>query len=135
MKDIAEIIKFSKKLTLLYVEDNESARDATLIILKEFFDTIVLAIDGRDALEKFDTTDIDLIISDINMPKMNGIEMSAEIKKCNPHIPIVILSAHNEKNMYSDVNALGIDKYLFKPIEFDKFIDTLISCINTIKKR
>ena len=75
MQELSEIINATKELKLLYVEDNKEARNSTLNILHEFFDDIVIGIDGEDGLKKFQENHIDLIITDINMPKMNGLEM------------------------------------------------------------
>ena len=81
MSDIEEMIKFLKDIKLLYVEDNNEARESTLEVLEEFFSNITVAIDGKDGLDKFKNNDIELIITDINMPKLNGLIMIEEIKK------------------------------------------------------
>ena len=80
MRDVSDIIKHTYPLNLLYVEDNKDAREAVLTILEDFFENIIICVDGEDGLEKFKTNDIDLIISDINMPKLNGLEMIKEIR-------------------------------------------------------
>ncbi|MEA2019869.1 MAG: response regulator, partial [Campylobacterota bacterium] len=70
MDNIEEIIKYSQKLKLLYVEDNLEARESTVVILEEFFGDITVAINGEDGYEKFEQHQdtINLIITDINMP-------------------------------------------------------------------
>jgi len=90
---INDLVTYSKNLKLLYVEDNEEAREAVLVMLNEFFNNITVAIDGQDGLDKFNINNFDLIITDINMPKLNGLEMIREIKEINKNIPILILSA------------------------------------------
>ena len=85
MENLQELIKCSKEVKLLYVEDNDNAREATLMIFEEFFSTIVTAINGADALEKYDES-FDLIITDINMPKMNGLDMIKIIRENNKEI-------------------------------------------------
>jgi len=128
MIDIEETITYSKKLKLLYVEDNKDAREMTTMILEDFFDTIIVAVDGSDGYKKFHENTIDLVITDINMPKMNGLEMCKEIRKIDNNIPLIILSAHNEDNFFIDSISNGISGYLLKPIDVD-LLTTLISRI------
>ena len=129
MNDLEYLIKNSHKLTLLYVEDNKDARETTLMILKEFFDNIVVGIDGEDGYEKFIENKIDLIIADINMPRVNGLEMLHNIMKIDKDIPAIILSAHNETEFLTKSIELGIKNFLFKPIDIDKFINVLKSIL------
>jgi PAS domain S-box-containing protein len=129
MIDIDEIIKYSHNLTLLYVEDNRDARDMTLFILEDFFDNIVVAEDGQEAYEKYLNSDIDIIITDINMPKMNGLELSKKIREKDEQIPIVILSAHNEDSFFLDSIAYGINGYLLKPIDLDQFSAVIFNIV------
>ncbi len=133
MESLHEIIKYSKKLKLLYVEDNESARDATMAIFGEFFEDIVVAADGQDALEKFDAHTIDLIITDINMPRLNGLAMTKRIRETNKNIPILVLSAYNESGFFIDSIKLGVDGYLLKPIDIEQFLVALEKIIQKLK--
>lgn len=89
MYNLEEIIKSTSDIRLLYVEDNDQARESTLALLGEFFNTIVVGLDGKDGLEKFNTNEIDLVITDINMPHMSGLDMIEGIRKNNKEIPIV----------------------------------------------
>ncbi len=131
MNSIDEIIKYSKDLKLLYVEDNKDSREMTSMILEDFFDNILIAIDGEDGYQKFIQNDIDIIITDINMPKMNGLEMIAKIKEIDADIPILVLSAHNEDDFFIKSIKLGVDGYLLKPIDLEQ----LVAMINkTVKK-
>ena len=125
MQELTEVMSATKKLTLLYVEDNKEARASTLNILHEFFDDIVIGVDGEDGFEKFKENQIDLIITDINMPKMNGLEMLQKIKGLNEDIPSLIFSAYNEASFFVDSIKIGIEGYLLKPINFDQFLTVL----------
>jgi len=91
------------KIKILYIEDNQEAREATLGIFEEFFEEIYTAVDGADGFDKYKEhcQDIDLVITDINMPNMNGIEMIDKINASGLRkVPIVVLSAHNEVNIF-----------------------------------
>ncbi len=85
---LKNIIVETKKLVLLYVEDDERIAIQTMNILKKFFDNIIYAKDGEEGVNKFNESHIDLIISDINMPNLNGLEMLQQIKSINPSTPL-----------------------------------------------
>jgi len=120
--DVDDVICYSKHLKLLYVEDNKDSREMTSMILEDFFDDILIAVNGQDGYEKFMNNDIDLIITDINMPKMNGLDMIAKIKDIDSEIPILILSAHNEDDFFMKSIKFGVDGYLLKPIDLDQLV-------------
>ena len=120
MIDIDDIIQNSHNLTLLYVEDNEDAREMTTMILEDFFDNIIIAVDGEDGYEKYIQNKIDLIITDINMPRLNGLELCKKIRVNDDETPIIILSAHNEDNFFIESIKYGVNGYLLKPIDIDQ---------------
>lgn len=133
MNDIPELRKRANSLKLLYVEDNEEARESMLVILKLFFADIVIAVDGNDGLKKFKSNNIDLIITDINMPNLNGLEMAQKIKEFNQEVPILILSAHNESDYFLQGIQIGIEGYLLKPLEMEQFIVVLDKITSNLK--
>jgi len=133
VEDIELLINYTKQLKILYVEDSPDGRDATMIILEEFFDTITVAVDGEDGLEKFKENEIDLIITDINMPKMNGIDMSKKIRELDDDVSILILSAFNESEYFMDSIKIGVEGYIIKPINIDQFISVLNKVVKTLK--
>ena len=125
MNNIENIIKYTTKLKLLYVEDNELARESTLSILEEFFGKIILAEDGEDGFEKYQQSTPDIIITDINMPKLNGLDMIAKIRAIDKNIPILILSAYNEASYFIESIKLGVEGYILKPMDINLFINSL----------
>jgi len=134
MINFEEIIKYSQKLKLLYVEDNQEARESTIMILEEFFDDITIAINGEDGYEKFkEDGAFDLIITDINMPVLNGLDMIAKIREIDKNISILVLSAYNESGFFMDSIKLGVEGYLLKPIDMNQFIGVLQKVIEKLK--
>ena len=133
--DIKELIKFGKNLKILYVEDNKEARDQTTKMLKNFFNDVIIAYDGLDGLDKFEENKhtIDIVFTDINMPNMNGIEMLENIRKIDTAIPCIVLSAHNETNIFLDTISLGIDGYILKPVDMQQFLNILFKTFSYIK--
>lgn len=133
MVAIKEIIGLARTLKVLYVEDNPEARESTADLLSNIFRDVVVAVDGEDGLEKFDQKrDFDLIITDINMPKMSGIEMIARIRDTKRELPVLVLSAHGEIKYLTEAEKLGIDGYLLKPIESKPFMDTIAKTVKQI---
>ncbi len=123
-----DMIEYAKNLTLLYVEDNQDAREMTSIILEDFFGEVILGVDGVDGFQKFQQHSIDLVITDINMPNMNGIEMCEKIREIDNDIPLIVLSAHNEDTYFMQSIQIGINGYILKPID----IEQLTNLINRV---
>ncbi len=124
LKNIKEIAKYSQNLKLLYVEDNEDTRESTSKVLEFFFKDIIVAVDGEDGYKKFDSS-IDIIITDINMPRLNGLEMIKKIRMINKDVAVFIFSAHNESKFFVESIKLHVDGYLLKPLDINYFIEIL----------
>ena len=133
MLNLKNIIKFTSQLTLLYVEDNKKTVEASLVVFNEFFNTIVLAENGEDGIEKFKNNEIDLIITDVNMPLLNGLDMIKEIYKIDNSIPSIVISAHNEANFFVKSISIGVDGFLLKPIDIKQLITTLNKVTQTLQ--
>lgn len=133
--NIENTINLSKGIKLLYVEDNENSRIEVLEILEIFFQDIIVAVDGVEGLEKFRNNDIDLIITDIHMPNMDGLTMANEIRKENQDIPIVVFSAYEETNYLLKAIELQIDGFLSKPISLDSYIKTMYKVLKNINTK
>ncbi len=120
--NIKELINFTKTLNVLYVEDNKEARESIILLLGNFFNNITTAINGEEALKIFNLNNFDLIISDIRMPVMSGIDMCKSIRKIEDYdkqnIPIIITTAHNESDILLECIKLDINGFLLKPINF-----------------
>ena len=127
------MIKYTSTWKLLYVEDNELARTSTLGILNEFFADIVVAVDGEDGFEKFKENSIDLIITDINMPRLNGLDMLKKIRKIDKEVVAIVFSAHNETKYLDDSKELNVLDYVLKPISMEQFIEVLATAVDKMK--
>jgi signal transduction histidine kinase len=114
-------------LKVLYAEDDDIIRDILYNnLLSQIFKTVVLAKDGKEALEYYqESQDFDIIITDINMPKMTGIELAKEIKEIDPEMDIVIISAHSDTTNLIEAIKIGISDFILKPIDFDMLLTTL----------
>ncbi len=130
----------SKHLSILMVEDHASLRTRIVEILSDFFDKVDEAENGVDALEKYSAYKqihgkyYDLIISDIQMPQMNGIDLTAELYSINEEQPIVILSAHQDAQYLLALINFGVAQFITKPIEQDQMLQTLHNVCKKINK-
>ena len=128
---VNKLQSYTKKLKLLYVEDNKKARTSTVPLFERFFDDIIVAIDGKDGYDKFNKFNPDIIFTDINMPKVDGLQMIDMINNStNKKIPIIVFSAHDESSYLLNAIKSGVDGYLVKPIEVEQLIEELYRVIN-----
>jgi len=133
-QEIRELIEKSKGIRLLYVEDHLEIQEVVLAFLSIFFKNITTALDGREALEKFQSDKFDLIITDIQMPNMNGLEFIKEVRSLDSDISILIFSAFNDQNYLLDSIRYGVDGYLLKPFNSEQFLFTLGKVLVRIEK-
>lgn len=121
-----EKIEKLKKLKLLFVEDEVDLVEIITDTLKKLDANFLSAKNGQEALDLVEQNrDIDIIVTDINMPVMNGLKMIEELKKRGFNIPVIIMSAHTETDFINKAKELGVDNYLLKPFDFIKFIDLI----------
>ena len=125
MAGAKDLIQYSKKCTLLYVEDDLQLRNDTLRLLQMFFDNIAVATNGKEALDQFKPNQFDIIISDLYMPIIGGVELSRQIKAIDTTQLIIILSAHDEYEFTEKLKAVGVSDFIFKPLDIQKFLNVL----------
>ena len=120
-------ISILKNITILYAEDEKDLREVTHQILKGFTKKQYIAQNGQEGLELFKQyeNEIDLIITDVNMPILNGLDMIKEIKKINLNIPIIVATAFSNKEYLLEAIDIGVDKYVLKPIDIAKLLQVM----------
>ena len=120
-------ISILKNITILYAEDEKDLREVTHQILKGFTKKQYVAQNGQEGLELFKQyeNEIDLIITDVNMPILNGLDMVKEIKKININIPIIVATAFSNKEYLLEAIDIGVDKYVLKPIDIAKLLQVM----------
>ncbi len=112
-------------MSLLYVEDDFETNRQLTELFEMKISKVYSAKDGAEALEIFNNNKIDFIISDFNMPKMNGNQLCQEVKKINPQIPFVLLTAFHDTDLLIDSIEVDVDKFLKKPISSQKLSELL----------
>ncbi|MCT7557158.1 response regulator transcription factor [Aliarcobacter butzleri] len=122
-----------KSLKVLIVEDEIKLANLIKASIKELFFKVNIAKDGIEGLKKFQSFKPDIIISDITMPNLDGLEMCQRIRE-ESNIPIVILSAYSQKEKLLKAIDLGINKYFIKPFDIEEFLEYLKNLSKNIKK-
>lgn len=123
---LRDLIKHTKNLNVLYVEDNIEVQKQTAKMLQSFFNNICIATNGKIALELFLDNDVyHIIITDIKMPILDGLSFIESVRKINKKIPIIVLSAHDDKNYFLKTINAGIDGYILKPYTLSQITATL----------
>ncbi len=128
-----KLARLAKDYELLYIEDNAGLQKQALKIFKKFFTNVIVASDGEEGLELFKKYYPKIVITDIKMPDMSGLDMASKIKKLQNDTKIIITSAFNEKEYLLRSIDIGISKYLKKPIPIGELVDTLIEVITQIQ--
>ena len=135
------LVHTNEKIRILYVEDNQMVRESTCYIFEEFFQNIDTAENGYDGLQKYqeyydeNSKYYDIVITDINMPKLNGIEMIKAIHKLNNEQHIVVISAHNESHYLMDLINMGVSNFVLKPIEINHFQEVIFRVTSAIEDK
>lgn len=127
-----KLIRNSSHLKVLYVEDEEIEREHVSKLLNLIFINIIVAKDGYEALKIYKDENIDLVITDLTMPNMSGLQLIENIKQINSKVPIVVMSAQNDDNYIYKAILAGIDSFIMKPIQLDKLISTIEKIVETI---
>ncbi|HOI83337.1 MAG TPA: response regulator [Campylobacterales bacterium] len=105
---------------VLFVEDEESIRGMIGGYLQRLFKDLHYASNGEEGLEKFLEVKPDIVITDIEMPKMDGLLMCSKIKQINQNTHIIFTTAFSEPEQIEAANKLGAAAYLVKPIDYDE---------------
>ena len=121
-------------IKLLLIDDNEDFRVALRHLLSSSFE-VIEAGNGEQALEKLDSEFPDIVIVDLDMPKMNGIEFCRRAKREYPELPIIMVTAYSQFYSSKEVIAAGIDAFLQKPIEGEKIMEVINHLQETMVKK
>lgn len=124
---LKKLLEKTKRFNVLFVEDDIHFRAETEEIFERFFYNVDVAVDGKEALNLYEKNNAryDIVITDINMPKLNGVTLIKRIYDINPAQNIVVISAHDSPEYLMDLVNLGIDQFILKPFALGKFIAVL----------
>ncbi|MFA9239180.1 MAG: response regulator transcription factor [Candidatus Paceibacteria bacterium] len=127
------VIEKLQKLTLLYAEDEEGIRKNISDSLSYYVKEVLEACDGVEAYELYLQKKPDIILSDIHMPNLNGIDFVKKVRQEDKNIPIVMITAHTDKEYLLEAVELKMEKYIVKPIELETLLDVLEKCASLLE--
>ena len=119
-------------IAVLYVEDEPITRSAVARMLKRRVETLYEAENGKEGLELFKRNRPNIVISDIRMPVLDGIEMSKEIKLLDKNSKIILTTAHSDASILLDSIEVGVDKYILKPLDMNVLYAAMDQCAETV---
>jgi len=118
-----------KPITLLYVEDDQDIQEIYIDFIKEYVQTLHLANDGEEGYEAYLSYKPDIILLDINMPKLDGLSLAKKIREHDKKVKIIITTAYGEQENLLQAIELYLVKYILKPIEFSDLKNALEKAI------
>lgn len=129
---INKIKEKAESFSILYVEDERQLREQMSAFLGKIFQHVDMAVNGKEGLEKYLKNSYDIVITDIQMPKMNGLELIQNIRKNNPEQEIIVISAYAESEYLMQAIKSGVTGYIIKPIDFEQILKVLQQSIDKL---
>lgn len=123
-----------KELKILFVEDEVNISKLLKEALSDYFFSFTVAKNGEEGLQKFKKVNPDIVITDIMMPKLDGLDMTIKIKELNEETPIIVLSAFSDKEKLLKAIDIGITKYFIKPFDPEEVLEYLVFLAKKLNK-
>ena len=114
-----------EKIKILYVEDDENVREELAGLARITKQNAIFAQNGQEGLSMFVKDRPDVVVSDISMPLMSGLEMAKHIKALSPDTPIIIVTAHSDAHLLIGAIEIGVEGFLLKPLDIEKLLTKL----------
>lgn len=127
--------EYLKDMTVLLAEDDEIVRNSLVNGLDIFVNRVVAVGDGISALEVFGSDNIDIVILDIGMPKLNGIDVAKKIREEDSSTPIFIITSFDDTERLRNAIPLMLVEYLIKPLKFEQIQKALIKSVEYIDRQ
>ncbi|WP_083568361.1 response regulator transcription factor [Arcobacter sp. LA11] len=121
-----------KSMTVLYAEDEVGIRENIADSLSYYVKDVFEAANGQEAYDIYIEKKPDIILSDIHMPIVDGIEFIKKIRKENRTVPVIMITAHTDKKYLLEAVELHMEKYIIKPVDIDELFETLDKCVEIL---
>lgn len=138
MNDLKRLQQITKNLNVLYVEDDHALREKTAQVFSQLFKRVDTAEDGQKGLEQYEeyvldhNTYYDIVISDIQMPRLNGIRLSRRLLEIRSNQKIIITSAHNDKEYLIELINIGVSGFLEKPLQIQQMVEIIANVVSSL---
>ncbi len=137
--DAQKLKEIAQTASVLFVEDDDDSRRAIHRILSALFLDVGVAHDGTQALLMYkaraQSNPYDIVITDLSLGELSGVTLIKEIKKIHPEQAVIVISAHEQAEIFLDVIESGIDSYILKPIDAVKFFDAIEKCLRATESK
>ena len=134
VENLRKLKDITSELSVLFVEDSQVLQKQVGQFLSKIFKDVYQAYDGQDGILKYKKYKPDIILTDITMPKKDGLDMIREIKIINNDVKIIVISAHNDESVIEKIIGLKVLDFLLKPLDIDKLIEKLLDVYVSSKK-
>ncbi len=133
MSDLKELQTQTQGFSLLYVEDNNALRKNAGKLFRKFFSDVDLAKDGEEGVELFRQKHHQIVVTDIKMPRMDGMTLSENIQKIHPQSKVIVMSAFDDKDILLKGIKFGVFRFLKKPVNINELSKVLREAVDNIK--
>ena len=123
-----------KYLNVLYLEDDEEVQRNISSTISHFTKEVYSASNVEEALQIYKKERIDFILSDIDMPDINGLEFIKIVRKNDSFIPIVVITAYKTESFLMEAVRLNLEEYIIKPISYNVIKSCLMACVNKLEE-
>ncbi|GEM_PF-1678922 len=123
------------ELTLLYVEDDPETQERIKMLLEEDVKAFYQAYDGAEGLDLFKTLSPDIVVTDINMPQLDGLGLSKAIRQINKECPIILITAFDDKETLKKAIEIGVDAFITKPVDVEILYEKLEQIAQELKNK
>lgn len=124
-----------KQFTVLYIEDDEGVRTVNSRFLARMFNELYEAKDGEEGYDLYKKYSPDIILTDINMPKLDGISLAKKIRKEDKTTKIIISTAYSDKEYLLEAIELNLEKYIIKPLSSRNLLPVLTKAVEGLEEQ
>jgi DNA-binding response OmpR family regulator len=121
--------------SILYAEDDKTIRDNFIILLQDMFRDVYIADNGKDTLRLYIEKKPDILLLDIRMPVIDGLEVAKQIRKNDEKTPIIMLTGYADRDILLSAVNLKLEAYIMKPVDFAQFNEIVAKLIDKMNKK
>lgn len=130
--DKAQCVRELAQLSVLYVEDDKAIRDEVAHFLERRVGRLLTAADGEEGLATFVAQRPDIVLTDIQMPQLDGFALAGKVKELRRGTPVIFATVFENSGYLQRAIALGVDGYVVKPIDFEQLVQTLLRSVELL---